>query len=97
MTDIAVTQPVERIARIICAQDFSEKCEKVGSGRGAAMSAAVSAHCDRSWQDEIARAAEILRTIREPTEAMARAGDATDGSAADKWNAMVRVALGEAD
>ncbi|MBR0551685.1 hypothetical protein [Stakelama marina] len=95
MTDLSVTQPVERIARVLCAQDFNEKGEKVGPGRGAAMSAAVSSHCDRAWQDEIVRAAEVLRTIREPTEEMARVGDSTEGSAADKWNAMVRVALGE--
>ena len=65
MTDIAITHPVERIARVLCAQDYSEKGEGLGSGRGAAISAAVSSHCDHGWREEIVRAAEVLRTLRE--------------------------------
>ncbi len=97
MTDIAITHPVERIARVLCAQDFSEKGERLGEGRGAAISAAVSSHCDRTWHDEKRRAAEILRTLREPTEAMVKAGEAAGGGAADMWNAMMRAALDDAE
>ncbi|GGO97697.1 hypothetical protein [Stakelama pacifica] len=97
MTDIAITHPVERIARVLCAQDYSEKGEGLGSGRGAAISAAVSSHCDHGWREEIVRAAEVLRTLREPTEDMVKAGEAAGGGAADVWNAMVRSALGEAE
>ncbi|MBW4330812.1 hypothetical protein KY084_07965 [Stakelama sp. CBK3Z-3] len=97
MTDIAITNSIERIARVLCAQEYSEKGERVGSGRGAAMSAAVSSHCDHSWREEMSRAAEVLRTLREPTEAMVKAGEAATGGAAETWSAMVNAALGEAD
>lgn len=95
MTAIAITPPVERIARILCAQNYSEKGQGIGSGRGAAISAAVSSHCDHGWREETVRAAEVLRTLREPTEEMVKAGEAAKGGAADTWDAMVRAALGE--
>lgn len=88
MTDIAVTSPVERIARVIAAEALSPNGEgPQGSER------AVSEQVESRWRDEVTRALAVLRTLREPTPEMVEAGNAAGGGAAAIWNAMVRAAI----
>lgn len=86
MTDIAVTSPVERIARVIVAEATSI------NGEGKLASAARDV--DAGWSEEIRCAVAILRTLREPTPEMVEAGRAAGSGPAEVWNAMVRAAIG---
>ncbi len=90
MTDIAHTSPVERIARVITAMALSPN----GMGEASAQGT-VSAAVDSRVGIEHERAVAILRTLREPTQAMVDAGNAAGGDAANVWSTMVRAALGE--
>ena len=86
MTDISVTSPVERIARVIAAEALSIN----GEGRDASAGGEV----DAVWEQEISRAISVLRTLREPTPEMVEAGRAAGSDPAEIWNAMVRAAIG---
>lgn len=90
MTDIATTSPIERIARVICAEAHHDEAKG-----GAAIAAAVSGQIDAEWSEEIDRARAVLRTLREPSPAMVEAGNAAGGDAAAIWSAMVRAAIEE--
>lgn len=85
MTDISVTSPVERIARVIAAQALSIN----GEGQDASASGEV----DAAWPHERDRAMAVLRTLREPTPEMVEAGRAAGAEPAEIWNAMVRAAI----
>ena len=85
MTDLSVTSPVERIARVIAAEALS------ANGEGDDPSAAGMV--DAVWREELARAVAILKTLREPTPEMVDAGRAAGGDPAQIWSAMVRAAL----
>ena len=85
MTDISVTSPLERIARVIAAEALS------ANGEGKDVSAAGSV--DVVWREEIPRATAVLKTLREPTPEMVDAGRAAGDNPAEMWNAMVRAAL----
>lgn len=85
MTDIAVTSPVERIARVIAAEALSANAE----GRDPSAGGEV----DAVWREEVPRAVAVLKTLREPTPEMIDAGRAAGGDPAQMWNAMVRAAL----
>lgn len=88
MTDIAVTSPVERIARVIAAQALSPNGEgPQGSDE------AVSSEVDRVWRSEVDRAVAVLKTLREATPDMVEAGRAAGGDPAVVWAAMVGAAL----
>jgi hypothetical protein len=87
MTDISVTSPVERIARVIAAEALSIN----GEGRDSSAGGAV----DAVWEQEVARATAVLRTLREPTPEMVEAGRAAGNDPAAIWNAMVRAAIGQ--
>ncbi|ATY31365.1 hypothetical protein [Sphingomonas psychrotolerans] len=87
MTDISVTSPVERIARVIAAEALSIN----GEGHDGSAGGAV----DAAWQQEVGRALAILRTLREPTPEMVEAGRAVGSDPAEIWNAMVRAAIGQ--
>ncbi|WP_206518562.1 hypothetical protein [Stakelama tenebrarum] len=91
MTDIALTAPIERVARVICAEAHSSNGSKPKGG--AAIAAAVSGHIDATWEQEVERATAVLKTLREPTAEMVAAGDAVDGNAAEVWSAMIAKAL----
>ncbi|WHU03847.1 hypothetical protein [Sphingomonas sp. NIBR02145] len=91
MTDVSVTSPVERIARVIAAEmlspngeAFEEPVEPVGL------------MVERIWPVEVERAMAILRTLREPTREMVAAGREAGDDPALIWNAMVRAALEQA-
>jgi hypothetical protein len=88
MTDLAVTSPVERIARVLSAETLSPNGEDQGSAERA-----ISDQVDAQWRDEVGHALAILRTLREPTAEMVEAGHAAGGDPAEIWNAMVRAAL----
>lgn len=85
MTDISVTSPVERIARVIAAEALSIN----GEGQDASAAGAV----DAVWREETDRAIAVLRTLREPTPEMVEAGRAAGGDPTAMWNAMVRAAI----
>lgn len=87
MTDISVTSPVERIARVLAAEALSVN----GEGRDPSAGSEV----DATWQQEVSRAMAVLRTLREPTPEMVEAGRAAGGDPAQIWNAMVRAAIGQ--
>jgi hypothetical protein len=87
MTDISVTSPVERIARVIAAEALSI------NGEGGDVSAGGAV--DAAWEDEVPRAMAVLRTLREPTPEMVEAGRRAGDDPAQVWNAMVRAAIGQ--
>jgi hypothetical protein len=89
MTDIAVTSPVERIARVIAAEALSPN----GEGPDWSERGAVSDQVDSVWRQEVDRAVAVLRTLREPTPEMVEAGRAAGEGPAEVWSAMVRAAL----
>lgn len=87
MTDISVTSPVERIARVLAAADLSINAEGRDSSAGDEV--------DSAWNNQANRALAILRTLREPTPEMVEAGRAAGSDPAEIWNAMVRAAIGQ--
>lgn len=80
--DVARTPAVERIARVLAGRALSANAD------GAEVSA--SAGVDATWQAHREDALAILRTLREPDEAMAAAGDVA------VWSRMIGAALGNA-
>jgi hypothetical protein len=76
---ISNTPVLERIARVIAGRIASINAG--GKGRSAAD------EVDRIWRDHVEDALSVLRTLREPDEAMAAAGDA------EIWERMVLAAL----
>jgi len=80
--DISKGSVVERIARVLAGQRLSAN----GNGHGVSVSAEV----DASWQRHIDDARAVLRTLREPDQVMANAGDP------QIWERMILAAIGEA-
>jgi hypothetical protein len=79
--EISHTKLLERIARVLAGQRLS------ANAKGDAASA--GADVDLAWSDYIDDATAVLKTMREPDQEMAAAGDPA------VWTAMVRAALGE--
>ena len=79
--DIAHTETLERVARVIAGLRLS------ANANGAARSAGDAV--DQTWRSHLHDAAAILNALREPDARMAAVGDA------DAWTRMVRAALGE--
>lgn len=79
--DIATTGAVERIARVLAAQRLSANAK--GDDPHAAD------EVDATWREFEADAVAVLKTLREPDEAMERAGDIA------VWQRMIAAALGE--
>ena len=78
---VSNTNIVERIARVLAARRLSLNAE--------GEDASASAEVDAAWPEHREDALAILRTLREPDEAMAAAGDA------QIWERMVEAALSE--
>ena len=76
---ISSTSIVERIARVIAGRVASINAEGDEKSAGDRV--------DATWRDYREDARSILRTLREPDPAMAKAGDA------DMWERMVLAAL----
>lgn len=79
--DIATTPAAERIARVLAGQRISANAE------GDAESAAKAV--DAAWKDHRDVALAVLKTLREPSRAMAAAGDPA------VWEAMILAAIDE--
>ena len=80
--DIATTPAVERIARVLAGRRIS------ANGGDDAESAARAV--DEAWKDHRDDALAVLKTLREPSRAMAGAGDPA------VWEAMILAAIDEA-
>jgi hypothetical protein len=78
--DVAKIPAIERIARVLAGRELSANAE------GAELSASSSV--DATWLAHRDDAISILKTLREPDEAMAAAGDAR------VWERMIGAALG---
>ncbi len=79
--DVSTTPIAERIARVLAGQRIS-----VNAG-GYAESAGDQV--DSAWRDYLPDALAVLRTLREPDQAMAAAGDPA------VWERMVLAAIME--
>ena len=79
---ISTTAAVERIARVLAGQRLSANADGTHASAGEDVNAA--------WRDYRDDAVAVLRTLREPDETMARAGDP------EIWERMVRAALADA-
>lgn len=77
--DISNTPLVERIARVLAGQRLSSNAEGSNPSAGDVV--------DLAWQEHLDDARAVLRTLREPDEEMAAAGDAA------VWERMVRAAI----
>jgi predicted metal-dependent peptidase len=76
---VSSTTAIERIARVIAGQQLSANAD------GMEGSAADSVNME--WETHIDDAYAILRTLREPDEAMAAAGDP------ETWERMINAAI----
>ena len=77
--DISNTPLVERIARVLAGQRLSSNAEGSNPSAGEAV--------DLAWCEHLDDARAVLRTLREPDEEMAAAGDVA------VWERMVRAAI----
>ncbi len=80
--DISQTPLIERIARVLAGARLS------GNAEGAMMSA--GSEVDATWIEHRDEAIAVLKTMREPDEIMAHAGDAAI------WERMVLAAIDQA-
>ena len=80
---VSSTSLVERIARVIAG--------RVVSINAGGPDASAGDRVDSIWRDYEQDALSILRTLREPDETMARAGDV------ETWENMVAAALSAAE
>jgi hypothetical protein len=79
---VSNTSLVERIARVIAGRVIS-----INAG---GEDASAGERVDSIWRDYEDDALSIMRTLREPDAAMARAGDV------ETWERMIEAALAEA-
>jgi hypothetical protein len=79
---------VERIARVLAGQHISRNAEGTEASAGDLV--------DARWHDYLDDAIAVLKTMREPDEAMLAAGaQAPTGDLEKAWDRMIRAALGE--
>ena len=76
--DISATSAIERVARVLAGQRLSANAEGDDSSAAAV---------DASWRDYRADAIAVLKTLREPDQVMAGAGDPKI------WEAMIMAGL----
>ena len=77
--DVSATPAVERVARVLAGQRLSANA--AGDAESAAKAIAAA------WPDHLDDAVAVLKTLREPDEAMAAAGDPA------VWERMVLAGL----
>jgi hypothetical protein len=80
----------------VSTMSLSERIARILAGRAASINAegedaSAGAEVDATWRDYREDALAILHTLREPDEAMARAGDP------EIWGRMVDAALAPAE
>jgi hypothetical protein len=73
----------ERVARVLAGEAFSSNAEGSDPSAGAKV--------DLVWREHSDQALAVLRTMREPDQFMASAGDA------EVWARMVEAAIAEAE
>lgn len=78
--DVSNTPALERIARVLAGQRLSHNAQGV--------SISASDEVDARWREFLPDATAVLKTLREPDEAMTASGDL------QIWNRMITVALG---
>jgi len=72
---------VERIARVLAGAALSSNAEGSDPSAGDKI--------DRAWREHVNQAEAVLRTMREPDEAMAAVGDV------ETWRNMVEAAIAQ--
>ncbi|MDB5694553.1 MAG: hypothetical protein JWN21_96 [Sphingomonas bacterium] len=77
--DVSLTPAVERVARVLAGQRISANAD----GDAESASRAI----DGAWRDYLPDAIAVLKTLREPDAAMAKAGDP------QVWEAMILAGL----
>jgi hypothetical protein len=77
----AATPLVERIARVLCGAEHSSNAEGDDPSAGSFV--------DRHWREHRNQAMAVLATMREPDDAMAKAGDT------GTWRKMIEAAMAE--
>lgn len=80
--DVATTTAAERIARVLAAERLSANAEGEVESAGPEV--------DVHYRDHLVEAMAVLRTLREPSRAMAAAGDPA------VWERMILAAIEEA-
>ncbi|WP_395396378.1 hypothetical protein WBP07_21010 (plasmid) [Novosphingobium sp. BL-8A] len=81
--DVAHTTLAERIARALAGLDHSANADGVEDS--------ASTSVDETWRAYLEQADAVLRTVREPSENMARAGDPR------VWAKMIEAAIEESE
>jgi poly-gamma-glutamate capsule biosynthesis protein CapA/YwtB (metallophosphatase superfamily) len=81
--DVATTALAERVARALAGLDHSANAD--------GLEASASTSVEETWRAYLEQADAVLRTMREPSAAMARAGDAS------VWAAMIEAAIEESE
>ena len=76
---VSNTSAVERIARVIAGRVLSINAEGADPSAGTRV--------DETWRDYVGDALSVLRTLREPDQIMAEAGNV------ETWERMVLAAL----
>ncbi|WP_419808103.1 hypothetical protein [Sphingomonas sp.] len=77
--DVSTTPAVERVARVLAGQHISANAEGDAESAGRQV--------DDIWRDYLPDAIAVLKTLREPDQAMADAGDP------GVWEAMILAGL----
>ena len=80
---VSTLSVVERIARVIAGRAVSANAEGGQESAGPIV--------DSVWRNYRGDALSVIRTLREPDEAMAAAGDV------ETWERMIEAALAEAE
>lgn len=81
--DVAITALAERIARVLAGLDHSANAD--------GLETSASTSVEETWRAYLEQADAVIRTMREPSAAMARAGDA------GVWAAMIEAAITESE
>ena len=77
--DISTTPAIERVARVLAGQRISANADGDSESAGREV--------DAKWRDYISDAVAVMKTLREPDQAMADAGDPA------VWEAMIRAGI----
>ena len=79
--DVSKRPLAERIARVLAGAAHSSNADGTDGSAGPDV--------DRTWHEHLNQAQAVLRTMREPDEAMAAAGDV------ETWRTMVEAAIAQ--
>lgn len=77
--DVSLTPAIERVARVLAGQRISVNADGDAESAGRQV--------DAAWRDYLDDARAVLKTLREPDTAMAKAGDP------QIWEAMILAGL----